>query len=232
MSTLENMHYIYNSMSHGSKDREVKNCIIHCSAEPPNRDTDAATIHRWHVEGRGWKAIAYHWVIKEDGGLEGGRHFNHQGAHTSGHNEDSVGICMIGGLDYDMKPTAEMYTEPQWATLTKLLRMVYTKWPGIETHGHNEYANKACPCFNVQDNMHINYRDIKRQVENSTATPPPAVKPKFDWPKAQAPLDGPRPATILVDDLVYTYDKVRTDARKKLQQAQNVPIRGEHGAVS
>ena len=136
--------------------REINRIIIHCSATPEGRDVDAATIKKWHTEERGWSDIGYHYVIKIDGSIESGRPLDVAGAHTKGHNADSIGICYIGGADADMNPKDTM-TQEQEDSMRELifsLRMVWDKT--LTLHGHNEYAYKACPSFKVSEK----FRDI------------------------------------------------------------------------
>jgi len=131
--------------------REINRIIIHCSATPEGRDIDAATIKDWHVNGNGWSDIGYHYVIKINGEIESGRPLDIVGAHCKGHNDDSIGICYIGGADEDMNPKDTMYDcqEEALRELIYSLRMVWDKH--LTIHGHNEYASKACPSFKVSE---------------------------------------------------------------------------------
>ena len=135
--------------------REINRIILHCSATPEGRDIDASTIRMWHTAnppvGRGWSDIGYHYVIKLDGTIEGGRPIHKAGAHCKGHNQDSIGICYIGGMDDDMQPKDTM-NECQEAAFKELiysLRMVWDKH--LTLHGHNEFSEKACPSFKVSE---------------------------------------------------------------------------------
>ncbi len=123
--------------------------IIHCSAEPPGRYTNAETIDRWHRD-KGWVAIGYNYVITVAGTIEGGRPLGVSAAHTTGHN-DSVGICMIGGLDDDWQPSDKHYTDAQWSALERLVTALHARYPNARIAGHNEFAPKACPCFSVTE---------------------------------------------------------------------------------
>lgn len=128
--------------------RKIDKIIIHCSATPPNMDIGAATIDQWHKE-RGFNQIGYHFVIKRDGEIEDGRPLELVGAHVKGYNTGSIGICLIGGVDKTM--TAEdNFTDSQWRSLRNLLKICKADYKKATIHGHNEYAAKACPSFNVQ----------------------------------------------------------------------------------
>lgn len=129
----------------------MKRIILHCSATKEGQDFSVATIRDWHVKGRGWSDIGYHWVIRLDGSIEVGRPLEKSGAHTKGHNKDSVGVCYIGGCDADGKPKDTMNPEQEkaWRMIVLSLRTLYGDH--ITIHGHNEYANKACPSFIVEE---------------------------------------------------------------------------------
>lgn len=128
----------------------VEKVIVHTSATPPSMDIGVETISRWHRE-RGWLAIGYHDVIRRDGTHEKGRPIHKPGAHTEGYNLNSVGICLVGGVD-EMGDPEDNFTEAQFETLRKLavsrLRMF-----GLEPEdlvGHNELAATKCPVFDVE----------------------------------------------------------------------------------
>lgn len=129
--------------------RDIKRIIIHCSATPPDMDIGVKEIRDWHVKGNGWKDIGYHYVIRLNGEIESGRSIDQVGAHTKGHNSDSIGICYIGGLNKNNKPKDTMYKcqEDSMRELIFSLRVVADE--ELTIHGHNEFSDKACPSFKV-----------------------------------------------------------------------------------
>lgn len=127
----------------------INKVIVHCS---DSEFGDADDIKHWHLQ-RGFKDIGYHYVVlngfrdkdapyiaSDDGKIESGRPINHKGAHTKGHNENSLGICLIG---------RKLFTGKQlYLALPDLLCKL------IEDHnltpkniyGHCEFNNKkTCP---------------------------------------------------------------------------------------
>lgn len=128
--------------------REITEIIIHCSATKEGHIFLAADIDRWH-KARGWKGIGYHYVIDLDGKIEVGRPEEQIGVHVEGYNAHSIGICYIGGLDANGKPK-DTRTPQQKQSLKELVARLKAKYPKATVHGHNEYANKACPCFPVR----------------------------------------------------------------------------------
>ena len=78
--------------------RKINKIIIHCSATREGRNYDVAEIRRWHLK-RGWSDIGYHYLIHLDGKIEEGRPIERMGAHTTGQNRNSIGICYVGGVE-------------------------------------------------------------------------------------------------------------------------------------
>ena len=127
--------------------RLINEIIVHCSANGPSCTFGAKEIKAVHL-ARGFSDIGYHYVIKRDGTIERRRAISHPRAHCKGHNAHSIGVCYIGGLDADGNPV-DNRTPEQKASLNKLLlnlvRMYHCK-----VFGHNDFANKACPCFDAK----------------------------------------------------------------------------------
>lgn len=128
--------------------RKINEIILHCSATKQGQDFTVKDIDRWHKD-RGFAGIGYHYVVYPDGSVHKGRDESLVGAHCLGHNAASIGICYIGGLDMEGKPK-DTRTDAQKEALTKLVRELKAKYQGATVHGHNEFANKACPCFDVR----------------------------------------------------------------------------------
>lgn len=122
--------------------------VIHCSATRGSQNFTAADIRRWHLD-KGWKDIGYHYVIRRDGTVEPGRAPNAIGSHVQGHNADSVGICMVGGIDDKTWKPADNFTAAQWKSLRTLVERLTKTYPAAKVLGHRDFAgvNKACPSF-------------------------------------------------------------------------------------
>lgn len=130
--------------------RDIDKIIVHCSATPEGRHTTVEEIRQWHLQ-RGWKDIGYHYVIYLDGTIHRGRPESVVGAHCSGYNKNSIGVCYIGGVAKDGKTPKDTRTEGQKRALIEILRRLKRDYPKATLHGHNEFANKACPSFNVKE---------------------------------------------------------------------------------
>jgi len=129
--------------------RKIDKIFIHCSATPEGRNVSMETIKSWHVKGRGWSDIGYHYVIELDGTLKHGRPLHRSGAGVRGHNAHSIHVCYVGGTDKD-KNAKDTRTELQTTTMVNLLDHLTSEYPEATIHGHNEFAAKACPSFDVQ----------------------------------------------------------------------------------
>jgi len=134
--------------------RKISKIIIHCTATPEGRDVSVDDIRQWHLD-RGWSDIGYHYVVDIKGCLKEGRPLTRAGAHTRGHNKGSIGITYVGGVDENIKPK-DTRTENQKGRLKSLILDLMDKYPDATLHGHNEFSNKACPSFDVQEE----YKDI------------------------------------------------------------------------
>ena len=128
--------------------RKITEIILHCTATEPTNDIHVADIRRCHKE-RGFSDIGYHYLINLNGDLEFGRPVEIVGAHCLGHNANSIGIAYAGGI-MNGKPE-DTRTQRQKDAITSLVFRLIIAYPYITgLHGHNEYAAKACPCFDVQ----------------------------------------------------------------------------------
>lgn len=128
--------------------RTIDKIIIHCTDTPEGRAVTVDEIRRWHKE-RGFSDIGYHYVIMADGSVCDGRPLEQVGAHCQGRNAHSIGICYVGGCDLNHRPK-DTRTEAQKTAMAGLIRKLKRRFPTATIHGHNEFANKACPCFDVQ----------------------------------------------------------------------------------
>jgi len=130
--------------------RKINKIILHCSATREGQDISVDTIRKWHVDGRGWSDIGYHYIVSIDGQIEEGRPIDRSGAHTKGLNSNSIGCCYIGGVETDGRTPKDTRNAEQLIAIANLLDALMEMYPDATLHGHNEFANKACPSFDVQ----------------------------------------------------------------------------------
>ena len=129
--------------------RSINEIIIHCSATREDQDIPVETIRKWHMEGRGWSDIGYHFYIDIHGEIKKGRDIAKIGAHCKGHNRNSIGICYCGGVEADGKTPKDTRTSEQRKALVAVIRTLKAMYPEAIVYSHNEFANKACPSFDA-----------------------------------------------------------------------------------
>ena len=128
--------------------KAIKRIIIHCS---DSEFGDYKLIDQWH-KARGWKGCGYHYVITNgvidsgkpynpalDGIVQPGRMLSEIGAHCKGHNEDSIGVCLIGRRHFTGKQLYESLPD-----LIIMLGDIGITWQDV--YGHCEFdSGKTCP---------------------------------------------------------------------------------------
>lgn len=142
--------------------REINLIAIHCTASPNGRPLPLETLEREHLR-RGFNGIGYHYVIGVDGSVSQTRPLEKLGAHVKGHNANSIGISLVGGLGGPDKLNPGLFTRPQWASLKTLVQTLKAKYPAARICGHRDLSPdldgdgevephewlKLCPTFSV-----------------------------------------------------------------------------------
>ena len=126
----------------------INEIIIHCTATPRGRAVSVADVTAWH-RARGFDTIGYHYLVDLDGEVHEGRPLECVGAHCTGHNARSVGVCYVGGMSADMKRPEDTRTVAQKQALARLVARLKARFPGATLHGHRDFAAKACPSFDA-----------------------------------------------------------------------------------
>jgi N-acetylmuramoyl-L-alanine amidase len=135
--------------------------ILHCTATPENREVSSAEIKLWHTSpvnkgGRGWKQVGYSDLIHLDGQIENLVSYDNDQEvdaweitnGASGINSISRHIVYAGGTDKQGKPK-DTRTSAQTASMLKYCMVMIRNHPQIKIAGHNQFAAKACPSFDV-----------------------------------------------------------------------------------
>lgn len=110
------------------------------------------------LSGRGWRRLGYSAMIHLDGRIEVLSPWNFDGwiddgeitNGAEGMNGTTRHFVYVGGLDSAGKPK-DTRTPAQLAAMEKLVRDEIQRHPAVRVGGHNEVANKACPCFSVPE---------------------------------------------------------------------------------
>lgn len=95
-------------------------------------------VHRWHINN-GWAGCGYHFLVRKDGSVYRGRPENAVGAHASGSNSDSIGICFEG--EY----MTETMTDAQKQAGKELVAYLKKKYGISKVLGHRDVCSTSCP---------------------------------------------------------------------------------------
>jgi len=134
--------------------RVIDTIVIHCSATGYG---NRSLFKRWHRK-LGWDDVGYHFIIlnsyprmkfwnektpyfDSDGRIEKGRPVEKAGAHVRLHNENTIGICLVGDRTFSLK---------QFESLKKLVKKLQAQYSISSIKGHYEFdtaqeQGKTCP---------------------------------------------------------------------------------------
>jgi len=164
--------------------RPIKEIIVHCTATRPewwatkSTGQKVAEIRRWHVSERGWRDIGYHYLIDRNGTIATGRPLEQIGAHTQGRNTGSIGIALFGGHgSAETDQFSDHFTGAQDKALRDLIDRLQTQFGQLRISGHNEYAAKACPGFDVRKWLADPPVAPQRPASAPVPAQPPAPQP-------------------------------------------------------
>ena len=133
---------------------------------------EARFIQNFHMRGRGWSDIAYHFLVDAQGNVLEGRPEGVLGAHTLGNNEGNVGIVLLGTYH---PPVNNVPTKAQLDAVSALGRYLVSRY-GIDPkslRGHRDYkGGTSCPGERVYAKL-----DILRLAFAGIARPPAFKKP-------------------------------------------------------
>ncbi len=159
ITTVKRVEYAL-SDSQYTRRKSTDTLVIHCSDTTATQDIGAAEIRDWHQNERDFIDIGYHLVIRRDGSIEAGRPIWAVGAHATGHNATSIGICLVGGMKWVNKKRVEEnnFTDEQWSSLARAGRVLLISFGITKVCGHRDLpgVNKYCPSFDVASWMKAN----------------------------------------------------------------------------
>ena len=149
----------FKSMSARSKTNRI---ILHHAAA---KSCGAATIHQWHLNN-GWSGIGYHFVVRKNGTIERGRPEKYVGAHASGSNSDSIGICFEGDF------MSETMSDAQKKAGKELVAYLKKKYSISKVQKHSDVCSTDCPGKNFP------FSEITGAAASSGASKPAASTSK------------------------------------------------------
>jgi len=122
---------------------QIEQIIIHHSLTTSG---SALAYANFHIDNYEWPGIGYHYVIDKNGTINQTNYLDTRSYHVSGHNTESIGICLTGNFDIEV-PTPE-----QEYSLILLIRhlhdILYDYTGALAIKSHNEFSQKTCPGLN------------------------------------------------------------------------------------
>ena len=136
-----------------NKRLDTKFIVVHSSQTTPEQNLSALDIEIMHRKD-GLLSIGYHKIIRRDGLIEDGRDIDTCGVHVEARgdvsNQNSIGICLIGGKSVTGKPDCN-FTLPQFIALNGLIVELQSQYDKILVIGHRDVADTSCPNFEISE---------------------------------------------------------------------------------
>lgn len=118
-----------------SKRKSTQRIILHHAA---GSNFTVEDVHRMH-KNNGWSGIGYHFYVRKDGKIYRGRPEWAIGAHASGSNYNSIGICAEGNFEN------ETMSDAQKNALKWLVAYIKDKYKINTVQRHRDVGSTACP---------------------------------------------------------------------------------------
>ena len=146
--------------------RKIERIFIHCTA---GSQKQTIADLRAEFKRKGWTNPGYHYVVMPDGTIKQMLGEEKVSNGVQGYNSTSVNVAYVGGIDSNGK-AVDNRTEPQKASLIKLLKELRGRYPKAQILGHRDISPdtnhngkvdsweriKECPCFDAM----IEYKGI------------------------------------------------------------------------
>lgn len=132
----------------------VKRIMLHCTATPESSTSlGFEWLWRVHVDDNGWSGPGYHYAIQHDGTILETRPRTYEGAGCSGQNDNTIHISYFGGLEDGTGRSKDTRTDAQIDSTVWLIKWLADQYEELDDKrdivGHNQFAAKDCPCFDV-----------------------------------------------------------------------------------
>lgn len=132
---------------------DVELIVVHHSATASGNVNLFRVLHRAVF---GWDDVGYHFVIGNgthsgDGEVETGRPLGAVGAHARGHNDRSVGVCLVGDFNSSRPSTLQLETGKR--LIADLMRRFSLEKGRVIPHREVEGCKTECPGKNLSVRM-------------------------------------------------------------------------------
>ena len=145
-------------------NRRIHTVFVHCSASDKETHDDVSMMREWHVKGKGWDDVGYHYFITKAGDIQPGRPVEKTPAAQARYNTGTIAICLHGLME-------ELFTQKQFESLIAFCKSIEAAYPNkkMRFRGHCEVAAKACPVFKYKIVLGL---DASGYMTGSTSTIP------------------------------------------------------------
>ena len=140
-------------------NRNSTNRIIIHHAEASH--CTAQDIHQWHLNNS-WSGAGYHFLVRKDGTVYRLRPENKIGAHASGSNADSIGICFEGSYMTETMPQEQINAGKELVVYLK------KKYGISKVQAHREVCSTNCPGKNFPFTEIANAKSSSANASNTT----------------------------------------------------------------
>ena len=117
------------------KRNQTEMIVLHHAAA---KSCTAQQVHQWHVN-QSWSGIGYHYFVSKDGQIFRGRPEDTVGAHVTGHNSKSIGVCFEGDYTTQIMPIAQLEAGKE------LVAYLKDKYKITKVKGHRDLMATSCP---------------------------------------------------------------------------------------
>lgn len=154
------MKIIETNLKFGSMDTRTstQRIILHHAAATT---CTAEQIHQWHLNN-GWAGAGYHFFVRKNGNVYRLRPENKVGAHASGSNYNSIGICAEGNFD------TETMSSKQMNSIIDLVNYIKKKYGISKVQKHSDVNSTSCPGKNYPFTKIVN--GTKGSTTSTTTT--------------------------------------------------------------
>jgi len=139
-----------------SKRSHTDYVIIHHSAGSGSVES----VHQIHLNN-GWAGIGYNFYVRSDGQVYRGRPEDSVGAHTSGYNSVSVGVCFEGNFEGGAAMSAA-----QLKAGRELMAYLKELYPDAQFRRHRDFTATACPGGNFPFDEIVSSDSVGTELES------------------------------------------------------------------
>lgn len=144
------------------RSKRVEYLVLHCTASQAGIDRSKQWYLNFFKNERKFSRPGYNLIIAPNGRVDTLVRFDNDGYvqfgelanGVAGHNSVCIHVSYQGGIDRYGRPK-DTRTKEQKEALEEIIRNIKLKFPWIKVRGHNDFAQKACPSFNVRQEYAI-----------------------------------------------------------------------------